>query len=285
MTPLVFLNKLSLYGKAYFVGGVSRDLILNKAIITHDIDITTSAKIDDILNTAHENLSPKKISINEKYGNVRFNHEKYTFDITKSRIDKTSYGRQADIEYTNDFEIDSIRRDFTINAILIDKDMNIFDYHNGVSDLENGIVRFIGNPEERIAQDYTRILRYFRFTALFKNYRHNINLLDIITKNANKLREISPVYIKNEFLKAIFYDNSCQMFETITNLDIDKQIFRCKINQNFAKIITIAKAKNLNAIYPLIAIVNGLSKDDLIRMEISKKYLSEFDKIKDVFHI
>ena len=81
MIPLVFLNKLSLYGKAYFVGGVSRDLILNKEIITHDIDITTSAKIDDILNTAHENLSPKKISVNEKYGNVRFNHEKYTFDI------------------------------------------------------------------------------------------------------------------------------------------------------------------------------------------------------------
>jgi poly(A) polymerase len=284
MIPVVFLSNLSLFGKAYFVGGVSRDLILHNKIITHDIDITTSIEIDNILKTVKDNFNPSKISINEKYGNIRFAHQNYTFDITRSRIDKLSYGRQADVEYTDDCKIDSMRRDFTINAILVDKDMNIVDYHNGVSDLQNCIVRFIGNPDERIMQDYTRMLRYFRFTALFNNYRHDANILDIIIKNAHKLKEISLIYIKHEFLKAMFYDNASQMLETITNLDIDKQIFGCKINPNFTKIIATAKGNNLNAIYPLIAIMNGLSKDDLIRMEISKKYLAEFDKMKEIFN-
>lgn len=284
MIPLLLLSNLSAFGKAYFVGGVSRDLILYNKIITHDIDITTSIEIDNILKTVKDNYNPSKISVNEKYGNVRFCHEDYTFDITRSRIDKISYGRQADTEYIDDFQIDSQRRDFTINAILIDNNMNIIDYHEGVSDLRNGIVRFIGNTEKRITQDYTRILRYFRFTALFNNYRHDEHLLDIIIKNAHKLREISPIYIKHEFLKAIFYDNSWQMFETISNLDIDKNIFGYKINKNFAKIIATAKSNDLNPIYPLIAILSELSQDDLIRMEISKKYLSQFDKMKEVFN-
>ena len=76
-------------------------------------------------------------------------------------------GRHAEVEFTGDWEIDASRRDLTINAVYADEKGNVFDYYNGIEDLENGKIKFIGSPAVRIKEDYLRILRFFRFYSIF----------------------------------------------------------------------------------------------------------------------
>src|SRR6185295_10011812 len=89
------------------------------------------------------------------------------FEITTLRRDVETDGRHAVVAFTNDWRADAGRRDFTINAMSMTRTGEIFDYFGGVTDLHAGLVRFVGDPSMRIAEDYLRILRYFRFFARY----------------------------------------------------------------------------------------------------------------------
>ena len=111
-------------------------------------------------------------------------------------------GRHTLVEFTDNYEIDAARRDFTINALYCDINCNIYDYFNGISDIKKGILRFIGNPEKRIIEDNLRILRFFRFYSYY-SYSLDYKSLKACEKFANKICNLSKERIAKE-LKSLF---------------------------------------------------------------------------------
>ena len=121
-------------------------------------------------------------------------------------------------------EKDASRRDFTINSIFADIEGNLFDPFNGKEDLKNGLVKFIGEPEKRIKEDYLRILRYFRFFLKYSNNKHDLETLKIIKKNLvgisflskDRLLEELKKYVKSHILTKLSKDKfSTEVFEII----------------------------------------------------------------------
>ena len=151
--------------KARLVGGVVRDAILG--IESEDIDIITTMLPEESIKVFRA-LGHKVLPTGIKFGTVSILYNGELFEVTTLRKDISSDGRHAKIEYTKDFYIDALRRDFTINALsycpFAEK---IFDYFHGIEHLTLGYVKFIGEPELRIQEDYLRILRFFRFFGKF----------------------------------------------------------------------------------------------------------------------
>lgn len=181
--------------EAYLVGGYVREHLLKKE--TFDIDITTSAKPKDLV----EIFKDYDVKLYD-YGNVSFNIDKYKFDITTFRKDiKYQDNRKPEkIEYIDSLEEDLKRRDFTINAICMDKDENIIDYYDGKKDLKRRIIRSIGNPDEKIKEDALRILRAVRFATTYK-YKIENSLANAIMENRDLLKNISYDRKKEELNK------------------------------------------------------------------------------------
>ncbi len=198
------LNILELLGNARFVGGAVRDGLLG--IHTNDIDIATSNKPDEVIKILKNN-NIKTIPTGIKHGTVTAIINDRSFEITTLRRDTACDGRYAKVEFTDDWREDAARRDFTINAISIDKSGKIYDYFGGKKDLEKGIVRFIGNPEERILEDHLRILRFFRFYSYYGKDEIEPLGFESCKNHANKLQNISGERIKQEMLKLLSSTN------------------------------------------------------------------------------
>jgi poly(A) polymerase len=151
--------------EARLIGGVVRDAILGMK--SKDIDVATTMLPEEVMKV-FRSAGHKAIPTGIDFGTVTVIYNKEIFEITTLRKDINCDGRHAKVEYTNDFYLDALRRDFTINALgYCPFEEKIYDYFDGLEDLRNGIVRFIGNPHERIKEDYLRILRFFRFFGRF----------------------------------------------------------------------------------------------------------------------
>jgi poly(A) polymerase len=150
--------------KARFVGGCVRNSLLEIPIT--DIDIATSLLPEEVVKRLQQH-NIKVIPTGLAHGTVTavINHNAY--EITTLRKDVACDGRHADVEFTDNWEEDSKRRDFSINAMSCTLDGEVFDYHNGIEDLKKGIIRFVGDPTIRCQEDYLRILRFFRFYAYY----------------------------------------------------------------------------------------------------------------------
>jgi tRNA nucleotidyltransferase (CCA-adding enzyme) len=142
-------------------GGAVRDILMG--INPHDVDFATTATPEQVKQML-TNANIRMINTNgEKHGTItaRIN-DKENFEVTTLRVDVVTDGRHAVVEYTKDWQLDASRRDLTINALFLDLDGNVYDYYNGIDDLKYRRIRFVGDPVERIREDYLRILRYFR---------------------------------------------------------------------------------------------------------------------------
>lgn len=192
-------------GVARIVGGTVRDAILD--VVNYDIDIATNLlpeQVTDILSTANINVIPTGI----KYGTVTalLNNEK--FEITTLRKDIKCDGRHTEVIFTDDFMEDAARRDFTINALsYCPFEHKIYDYFGGIDDLRESKVIFIGQPFERIEEDFLRILRFFRFSCYYARQLDR-NGLDACIKLRENLKLLSKERIKWEMDKLIISDNS-----------------------------------------------------------------------------
>ena len=165
-----YLNEIGKEAKVRFVGGCVRKILNNENY--DDIDLATNLNPDQV----KECLTINKIEFFEtgiKHGTITARIGNQNFEITSLRNDVKTDGRHAEVIFTKDWKEDSIRRDFTINSIYADIDGNLFDPNNGVEDLQNGTVRFIGNSYEGIQEDYLRILRYIRFFLLYSKKDHS----------------------------------------------------------------------------------------------------------------
>jgi poly(A) polymerase len=154
----------ALKGDARFVGGCVRDTLLKRPI--GDIDIATPLFPEEItrrLAAAKIKAVPTGIA----HGTITAVTDTRPYEITTLRRDVETFGRQARVAFSADWKEDSARRDFTMNALYLDGEGEVFDYHDGVKDLRAGKVRFVGDPATRIREDVLRLLRFYRFNAWY----------------------------------------------------------------------------------------------------------------------
>ena len=280
------VNKFNLNSEIRYVGGCVRKIIQNEKV--DDIDLATNLNPQQVC----EALKNNNIGFYEtgiQHGTVTAVIDDFKFEITSLREDVKTYGRHAEVKFSNDWKKDALRRDFTINSIYADFEGHLFDPFNGKDDLKKGLVKFIGNPEQRIQEDYLRILRYLRFFLSYSNYKHDPSILRVIKKNLGGISNLSKErlldelkkYIKSKVLTKLSKDKfSVELFEAIF-----PQIKNIKIFSNpntFAK----SKIQEANFIFLLsLLIIDGSDNADyfIYKFNISKKNQKRL-KIIDNFY-
>ena len=187
--------------EAYAVGGCVRDSYLG--IVPNDWDITTSA-----LPMQVKSLFRRTIDVGIEHGTVKIMIGDEGYEVTTYRIDGEYEDSRhpKEVTFTKNLEEDLRRRDFTINAMAYSEKTGIIDLYNGIEDLENGIIRAVGNPEERFSEDALRMLRALRFSARF-GYTIEEKTQEAIQKLAPTLANISAERIREEMEKLICSDH------------------------------------------------------------------------------
>ncbi len=206
---------------ARFVGGCVRKHLLGEAI--DDIDVSTILTVDEI-KERFKGTNLKIIDTGLKHGTITLKSKNHKVEITTLRKDKITDGRHAIIEYTDNWQLDSERRDFTINAIYLDINGKIFDPQMGTTDLENKNVKFIGNPQKRIEEDYLRIIRFLRFKIMY-DINVETSTSDIIKENLNGIKIISKERILVELFKILSLKNFFRINENKNLKEIFNMIF------------------------------------------------------------
>ena len=173
---------------ARFVGGCVRDWVLGRPI--SDIDIAVDKPPETVMK-ALEAADIKVVPTGLKHGTVTAIVKSRPFEITTLRRDVETDGRHAIVAFTDDWREDASRRDFTFNALYADRAGTIYDYFDGQTDLKAGRVRFIGDPEQRIAEDRLRVLRFFRFHARFGKPPFDGPSFDACRRNAATVNGLS----------------------------------------------------------------------------------------------
>ena len=216
------LNSNSESTKAMFVGGCVRKYLLNQKI--GDVDVATILTPDEVIKKfENSNVEVKKTGI--EHGTLTLILEDQHIEITTLRKDISTDGRHAKVSFTDNWEEDSKRRDFTINAIYLDQKGKIFDPQSGVSDLNKKKIKFIGNPDDRIKEDYLRILRFIRFSIEYSNFDFDTDTLKSIQINLNGISKLSKERIYDELKKILKLKNFEEIYKSKTLLNIFKLLF------------------------------------------------------------
>ena len=188
-------------GLTRYVGGAVRDDLLGLPV--NDIDLATRIPPDDVIRRL-EKAKIKAVPTGIDHGTVTAVSDGQPFEVTTLRRDVSTDGRRATVAFTDDWQEDAARRDFTINALSADPVTGeLFDYFGGLGDLENRRIRFIGDPLQRIAEDHLRILRFFRFHARFDAGQPDEAALEACASRANDLMALSRERIADELLKLL----------------------------------------------------------------------------------
>ena len=206
---------------ARFVGGCVRKYLTNEKI--DDIDIATILNVEEI-KKKFKDTKFKVIETGVKHGTVTLVSNQLKLELTTLRKDIETDGRHAEVEYINDWQLDSERRDFTINAIYLDINGNIFDPQMGTIDLKNKNVKFIGDPQKRIEEDYLRIIRFVRFKIMYDS-KVEPTTNDAIKLNLNGIKKISKERILIELYKILDLKNFINLNKSIYLKEIFTLIF------------------------------------------------------------
>jgi poly(A) polymerase len=280
------INSYSENSEVRYVGGCIRKVIKKEAV--DDIDLATNLKPREVC----EALKKKEINYYEtgiEHGTITAIIDEHKFEITSLRKDVVTDGRHAKVEFSSDWKEDAARRDFSINSIYSDKEGNLFDPHNGKKDLENGYIKFIGDAENRIKEDYLRILRYVRFFVNYSNHKHNSEIIKIIKRNIGGVSKLSSERLLDEFKKLTKSDGFIKLFNDKESLELIEIIFPQLKNLNSLKKINSYAYNNLfkvDFIFLLsLMIVDGTDNADyfIYKFNISKKNQKRL-KLIDFFY-
>ncbi len=286
LSCLKIINIIKNHGaNARLIGGFVRDSLLG--IKTKDIDIATDLlpqEVSDLLKLHNIRTIPTGI----EFGTVTAIIGNDKLEITTLRKDISCNGRHAKVEYCKDFAIDAQRRDFTINALgYCPIKQEIYDYFTGLEDLKHKVVRFIGNPEERITEDALRILRFFRFSSKYAKTLERKSLNACI-KHKNKLSILSRERINQE-LDAIVIINNSNILDTLSSSGIlqilhPQATYQSTLLQSLHSIALNWRALiGKNLIYAILFYQNNISSEYLVENKFSKKDAKEIvDLIKFV---
>ena len=200
--------------EARFVGGCVRDRILGIANENTDIDLAVNKPPEAVMK-ALEAADIKVVPTGLKHGTVTAIIRSRPFEITTLRRDVETDGRRAIVAFTDDWRTDAERRDFTFNALYADLDGTIHDYFDGQADLLAGRVRFIGDPEQRIAEDRLRVLRFFRFHARYGKPPFDGASFDACRRNAATVRGLSGERVAKELFRTLDAPGSADAFDAM----------------------------------------------------------------------
>ncbi len=190
--------------EARVVGGAARNALMGLPL--SDIDIATTAVPEEVMRRAAA-AGLKAVPTGVDHGTVTLVVDGQPFEVTTLREDVETFGRKAKVAFGRDWKVDAERRDFTMNALSISIDAVVHDYVGGLADLDARRVRFIGDPARRIAEDYLRILRFFRFHA---SYAHPVTAaapdpagLHACIVAREGLRTLSRERVRTELMKLL----------------------------------------------------------------------------------
>ena len=275
-----------------FVGGCIRKILTNEKI--DDIDLATNINPSEVKKILKDQ-NIKFIETGLSHGTITVVLGEKNYEITSLRKDVSTDGRHANVKFTNDWKEDASRRDFSINSIYSDIDGNLFDPYDGKLDLKNGKINFIGNPDERIKEDYLRILRYIRFFLNYSKIPHDAEIKKVIKKNINGVKNLSKERLIDE-LRKIFISKKFPIlakdpfmleligliFPELHNIEIFKNLNDQAVKllpiKDFIFLISVALIDNSdNSEYFLFKY--NISKKDKKRIKFIKNYYNRiFEK-------
>lgn len=204
--------------ESYFVGGGVRDELMGNS--AHDIDIATAAKPEEI-----EELFSNCYDRGRKFGVMAVQSGEHEFEVAtfRSDIGIADHRRPEKVEFTS-AKVDAKRRDFTINGLFYNPQKSqIIDFVGGREDLQNKIIRFIGDPQARIDEDYLRMLRGVRFACRF-DFEIEENSRKAIIQNKEKIKEVSAERIRDELTKMLIDKNRAKALEKLSEIGLLQEI-------------------------------------------------------------
>ena len=186
--------------EARLVGGALRNALLSRPV--HEFDIATTA-VPDVVTARARVAGLRSIPTGVTHGTVTIVVSGRSFEITTLREDVETDGRHAKVRFGRDFAVDAMRRDFTMNALSLTRDARLYDYVGGLDDIATRRLRFIGDPAQRIREDYLRILRFFRFSADYAEGPLDAAGLAASIRERAGLARVSRERIRIEILKLL----------------------------------------------------------------------------------
>lgn len=240
------------------VGGALRNALFDRPV--HEVDLATTLVPDAIIAQAKA-AGLRAIPTGLAHGTVTLLAGDKTYEVTSLREDIATDGRHATVRFGRDFKADAMRRDFTVNALSMTRDGRLFDYTQGLADIAAKKIRFIGDPAQRIAEDYLRILRFYRFSADFGEGSLDFAGHQAALRLREGLDRLSRERVRAELLKLFCAQRAP---EIITEMCADGLLGPL-----------LASAPNPARFNRVVAIAAGVPQDPLLRVAALCLHLSE----------
>lgn len=259
-----------------FVGGCVRDALAGRPV--KDIDIATPLAPEAVMERLKA-AGIKVVPTGLAHGTVTAIADHHPFEVTTLRVDVETDGRRAKVAFTDDWEADAARRDFTINALSCDAEGRLYDPFGGVADLKAGRIRFVGDARARIREDYLRLLRYFRFHAHYGREAPDTETLAIVEQEAKELHRLSGERVRDEILKLLSAADPLPALEVMIARGVLREVLIGTFDLAVLRALMRAEPANqapdpllrLAALLePDVAIANGVAK----RLRLSNKQMS-----------
>jgi tRNA nucleotidyltransferase (CCA-adding enzyme) len=233
------------------VGGVVRDLM--RGVQPKDVDLCTDADpVDQIMVYKMANLFYVETGL--KHGTITVRVDGEMYEITSLRTEANHDGRHAEVAYTRDWLDDLGRRDLTFNSMSLTFDGELFDPFGGLEDLNKGIVRFVGNPDDRMREDYLRILRWLRFHGRIAPMEPlDTETVEAAVRHAAGLRDISRERVWMEFAKIIVGPAGANLIDSMYDLEIASHI---DLPMGMVPALRVIRSFSDNPITLMVALLN-----------------------------
>lgn len=236
-------------GTIRFVGGAVRDTLAG--LSGFDLDLATDLSPDELVEACQDNYL-KTIPIGLKMGTIGVLIDDNIVEVSSLKKFIVDENNKVSVEFTDDWGADASQRDLTINAVYADLRGNVFDYYDGIKDLEEGSIRFIGDAYQRIKEDPLRILRFFRFYSIFGKKKIDKNALEACIELKDLLRDVSIESVRDELFKLLITPNIAKVIKIIYDNEILAYFF--------------PKSQNIDALKRLTETVIGINyKGDFLR--------------------
>ena len=251
------------------VGGAVRDLAMKK--FPKDIDLATEATPDEMEKLFKDNnIRYKPTGI--QHGTITAIIDRTPYEITTLRADTETDGRHAKVEYVKNWKEDARRRDLTYNAMSLDFKGKLYDYFGGMDHLQDRVSSFVGDADQRIKEDYLRILRYFRFQGRLEDPTWDKDTLQAVKDNVQGLARVSPERIWSEIRKILVSRNPEEILAYMGSTGVGKQIGLATANAK--KLARLERTKN--PIVPLAVLVDNTTLAQKWKMSNKESALLNF---------
>lgn len=228
-----------------FVGGCVRDAMLGRPV--KDIDLATDAEPPQVLELLGEK-KVKAVPTGVDHGTITALPSQRPFEITTLRRDVETDGRHAQVSFTKDWAEDAARRDFTINALSADPDGTVYDYVDGIADLRAGRVRFIGDADQRIAEDALRILRFFRFQATYSSMEPDSAALLACHEASSQVEKLSGERVWQELSRLLIVPKPGAVFELMEKARVLRLLL--PVGRSTARLHALAALEDMVRVVP-----------------------------------